>query len=216
MISVLTIDPPAWDRSEIMRYARMRGDDGSLAALLDECIAEAEPALSYKVCYSVADIVREGDVISFGGLSTSSDTVRRALNGCARALIFAATVGAPFDRLIAKYSKLSPSKALLLQAIGAERAEALCDGFVSRFESDNGLSLRPRISPGYGDFPLEYQRGIFALLDCPRKIGLTLNVSLLMSPSKSVTAVAGIGDKAPGKCADKCSCCDNSGCIYRI
>jgi len=45
---------------------------------------------------------------------------------------------------------------------------------------------------------LETQRDIFALLDCPRKIGLTLTDSLLMSPVKSVTAVMGIekGNKA--------------------
>ena len=30
------------------------------------------------------------------------------------------------------------------------------------------------------------------MLDCPRKIGLTLNDSLLMSPTKSVTAIVGL------------------------
>ena len=38
-------------------------------------------------------------------------------------------VGADIDRLIAKHSRLSPSRALMLQAIGAERIEALCDAF---------------------------------------------------------------------------------------
>lgn len=33
---------------------------------------------------------------------------------------------------------------------------------------------------------------IFSLLDCPKRIGVTLGDTLLMSPSKSVTAFIGI------------------------
>ena len=94
------------------------------------------------------------------------------------------------DRLIAKYNRISPSKALIFQAIGAERAESLCDLFCD--EMKEKYSTNPRYSPGYGDLPLDIQRDIFAVLDCPRKIGLTLNDSLLMSPSKSVTAIIGV------------------------
>ena len=56
----------------------------------------------------------------------------------------------------------------------------------------DGKSLRTRVSPGYGDISLTMQKDIFAILDCERKIGITLNEDLLMSPSKSVTAIAGI------------------------
>ena len=58
---------------------------------------------------------------------------------------------------------------------------------------DSGLAVRPRFSPGYGDLPLALQREVFAALDCPRRIGLTLSDSLLMSPTKSVTALIGAG-----------------------
>ena len=49
-----------------------------------------------------------------------------------------------------------------------------------------------RDSPGYGDFPLEAQREILVILDTPRKIGVSLTDSLLMVPSKSVSAVIGV------------------------
>ena len=58
-------------------------------------------------------------------------------------------------------------------------------------ENDSKSNFRPRFSPGYGDFPLTAQRDIFAILDCPKRIGLSLNQSLLLSPTKSVTAVIG-------------------------
>ena len=91
------------------------------------------------------------------------------------------------DRLAQKYSRVSPVKALFLEAVGNERIEALCDVFCGEY-----ANARPRFSPGYGDLPLDLQKDIFAALDCSRKIGLTLNQSLLMSPSKSVTAIMGL------------------------
>ena len=110
-------------------------------------------------------------------------------------MIFAATIGVEIDRLITKYSRLSPAKAFCCQAIGAERVEELCDDFcesVNEKLGAGGEMLKPRFSPGYGDLPLETQKMIFSLLDCPKRIGVTLGDSLLMSPSKSVTAFAGI------------------------
>ena len=94
-----------------------------------------------------------------------------------------------------KYSKISPSKALMFQALGAERIESLCDTFCNDMNNELGVRLKPRFSAGYGDLPLEVQKDIFRVLDCPRKIGLTLNDSLLMSPTKSVTAIVGIEDE---------------------
>ena len=78
-----------------------------------------------------------------------------------------------------------------------------------------GKFLKPRFSPGYGDLPLEMQRDIFRVLDCSRKIGLTLNESLLMSPSKSVTAIVGIGGEEYQKEKNKCGACPNLDCAFR-
>ena len=124
-----------------------------------------------------------------------------------------AGAGLEIDRLIRRYTSLSPAKALFFQAIGAERIESLCDAFCEELKKD-GLQLRPRFSPGYGDLPMELQKDIFRVLDCPRKIGLALNESLLMSPSKSVTAIIGIGEGTE-EADNKCSACEKSDCAYR-
>ena len=192
MICAAVIERPPVDFAEVRRYARVMGEDAAADALIAECLAEAEQVLSYKVCFTESEIALNGSNLHIGCIVTQSQLLKKALTGCEKALIFAATIGAPYDRLIAKYSRLSPAKALILQALGAERAEALCDAFSAQYEANHGVSLKRRVSPGYGDIPLTMQRDIFAVLDCPRKIGLTLNESLLMSPSKSVTAIAGI------------------------
>ena len=177
MIYTKTYDAPPVDRREILRYAGVRGDAPEIEALLDECIKESEDKLTYKVCYG-------GFPVSFFD-SVDSKDLKKHLEGCDKVILFAATVGIGIDRLIARYASVSPTKSLLFQAIGAERIEALCDEFNSDF-------VGSRFSPGYGDLPLEFQREIFKVLDCPKRIGLTLNESMLMSPTKSVTAIIGV------------------------
>ena len=216
MIRTLNFDAPAWDKREIMRYARIRGADNSYDSLIDECIREAQPILTYRVCYTVLPVDPDGS-ITIGNERVASQTIGKAIRDSKQVILFAATVGAPFDRLIARYSRVEPSKALILQAIGAERVESLCDAFCAQMNTelnDTGKRLTRRVSPGYGDIPLSLQKEIFAVLDCPRKIGLTLDQSLLMSPSKSVTAIAGIVDEGEEQ-ADKCAACNKTDCAYR-
>ena len=129
--------------------------------------------------------------LDLGFARTNSRDLAKNLDGCEHAVVFCATVGHGIDRLIRKYSVVSPAKAVVLQGLGAERIEALCDLFCAELEA-NGSTTRPRFSPGYGDLSLELQRDIFRLLDCQRQIGVTLGDSLLMSPSKSVTAIIGV------------------------
>lgn len=177
--------PPPVSEKEILRYAG--GGDGEVKKLLSECLREIEGKLSYKVCRAIVPVDICGNLVDFGFASVFSENLSKNLKGCRSAVIFAATVGLAPDRLIARYCVTSPAKALLFQAVGAERIEALCDAVSSEYEGS-----RPRFSPGYGDLPLAFQKEIFRLLDCPRTIGVTLNESLLMSPSKSVTAIMGI------------------------
>ncbi len=206
-----TYDAPELNRREIRRYAGC-GRDGELP-LLDECLQELLPQLSYKVCYTLCDIVHDGDTLTVGTVKTDSTALCKNLNGCERAVIFTATVGLAPDRLVRKYGVLSPSKAVVMQAIGAERIESLCDTFCREWEGQ-GLYLRPRFSPGYGDLPLSAQQDIFALLDCPRKIGVTLTEHLLMMPSKSVSAIVGISE-TPVPHGNKCTQCNKKNCSFR-
>lgn len=190
--------PPEINRREIFRYAAMAEPSAEVDALLDELIREASAVLDYRVCYSEVPVCFDENGIDFGFCRTASKNLCKNLSGCGSAIVFAATVGIGLDRLIAKYRAVSPAKALLLDAFGAERVESLCDAFSEEVKTAKDVLskiCRPRFSPGYGDLPLIMQKDIFALLDCPRRIGVSLNESLLMSPSKSVTAIIGIADK---------------------
>ena len=191
----LSFAEPDINKREIMRYMASLGGGDEILELIDECLAEVREMLQYKVCYTVLSAEIDGDIISLPCGQIESKNLAKNLSGCDKAIVFAATIGVGIDRLISKYSRLSPTKALCFQAIGAERVEALCDNFCEKMKSEfekGGERLKPRFSPGYGDLPLETQKLIFSLLDCPKRIGVTLGDTLLMSPSKSVTAFVGI------------------------
>ena len=178
------------DEREVFRYVGGRGEaDGQVGALLEECIAEGLPAVSYKACF--LELSLEEFFARFGRCALTENRLR----GCERVVLFAASVGLGIDRLIARYASTYTAKALLLQALGAERVEALCEAVCERLDEEyakQGLRLDARFSAGYGDFPLSAQTVFFQLLDCNRLLGLTLNESLMMSPSKSVTAAVGV------------------------
>lgn len=194
-VYTLFFDEPNVNKREIMRYMSSLGGGDEILKLIDECLAEVREMLQYKVCYAVLPADIDGDVISLPCGHIESKNLAKNLSGCDKTIVFAATIGVGIDRLISKYSRLSPTKALCFQAIGAERVEALCDDFCEKMKSEfkkSGEKLKPRFSPGYGDLPLETQKMIFSLLDCPKRIGVALSDTLLMSPSKSVTAFVGI------------------------
>ena len=147
------------------------------------------------MCYIKTDISVCDDTLDFGFMQVRSKSALKNLENCDEAIVFAATVGIELDRAIAKYSALSQAKALILQAIGTERIESLCDMFCKEISAEMAAlnkGVKNRFSPGYGDFSIETQRDIFRILKPLNKMGVFLNESLLMSPSKSVTAIIGI------------------------
>ena len=162
-----------------------------ISPILNECLIESKSKLFYKVCYVLVDVKIDEDIIDFGFSKVRSKSLAKNLNSFNKAIIFSATIGVEIDRLIAKYNVVSPVKALIFQAIGAERIESLCNVFNEDIKGQY-KEIAPRFSAGYGDLNIEFQRDIFKLLDCHKKIGLTLNDSLIMSPSKSVTAIIGV------------------------
>lgn len=189
------LPPTPIDRREILRYMGCKSSTPEIEGLIDRSLTLCEGVLGYSVCYAEYAIRIEGDVCHLGLCTVESRDLARRLSGCQKILVLAATVGLGLDRLILRYGKREPSVSVCLQAIGTERIEALCDTFCEQMAGEYALlghSLRTRFSAGYGDLPLSVQKDIFRALCCERHIGLTLSDSLMMSPTKSVTAIIGI------------------------
>ena len=194
-ILTYSCDLPPIDRREWFRYMGAPNPSAELEHMADDCAREAEHCFVGRVCYCELPVRHTEGVVDLSFGRIESHSLSKRLLGCDRAVVFAATVGLEIDRLIAKYSRISPAKALCLQALGTERIEAVCDVFCKDLQErvqKNGFVTVPRFSAGYGDLSLSLQSDLFRVLDCSRRIGVSLNESLLMSPTKSVTAIVGI------------------------
>ena len=181
---------------EILRYAKAK-ESNDLVAHVENAANELSGKLTPRVCYAQTPIKITGSLVDLGFCKVESKDLAKNLEGCESAIVFAATVGMSVDVLCVKYARISPFRALLIQATGTERIEALCDLFEKEIKEElktNGKTTRPRFSPGYGDLPLLLQKDIFPFLS-PEKIGIRLGESLLMTPTKSVTAIIGIKDE---------------------
>lgn len=186
------------NKKEALRYLGYYGAQNidGLEEVFSECEELALAAISPKAVYAVYDIEKlGGGKLNLGFAEVKSFDLEKNLSGCNKIALFAATVGIGLDRLILKYEKLSPARAVILQAIGAALIEQWCDE-VNEVITNEYKHTKPRFSCGYGDLSLSLQKEIFKGLSVTKNIGISLNESLFMTPTKSVTAIVGIANES--------------------
>jgi hypothetical protein len=186
-----------FDEKEILRYAMLPSFAPPPEELpLRECLESARGAANCRAVWCRYPLKKDGNELNLGFARTESKDLKEHLEGCTEILLFACTAGAEMDRRIARAKIGSPAKGLLMHAIGAQQVEGGCDR-LCRYLAERfpDRLLTDRYSPGYGDLPLSLQREVMEALDCGRTIGITLTDSLLMTPSKSVTAIIGMKEK---------------------
>lgn len=210
------------DRKETLRYLGYRGQEieAQTARLLDDVADELEKKSMPKSIYREYTCEVDGHRVKLGEFEIESRNLATNLKGCRRAVLLAATIGRAADFMIKKYSVSNMAKAAIVQAAGAACIESYVDEVEEAIRKEavmRGLYLRPRFSPGYGDFALEYQKDIFGMLECNKRIGVTLTEGNLMMPTKSVTAVIGLTTKERESCQmEKCSLCAKTDCEFRV
>ena len=180
-------------KNEILRYLGYQKPecDEATDALIISCYEELLGVITPKACFVEGTVECKGDgIIEVCGMVIKSRALEKNLEGCKTGAVFGATLGVGADRLIAKYSCSSPSRSVVINAVAASLIEVLCDE-VNRQIVNERIS-RPRFSAGYGDLSLEAQKQIAELLGLNKNIGVCLTESLMMRPSKSVTAIIGM------------------------
>jgi hypothetical protein len=196
---------------EYLGYYGIKADEG-INGLIEESRNEFSQHVDYRACICKTDVSLDNNCVCLDFMKTESKSLCGNLKNCESAYVFAATTGAAVQRFISKSSLISPLKGVVADCIGSAAIEAFCD-FINRSLGDTDY-LRPRFSPGYGDMPLETQKEITEFLQTKSKLALGLTESLMMSPSKSVTAIIGIS-KEKNKCTGPgCMICNRQNCPY--
>lgn len=199
-------------------YGRHAVDDKT-EALVQEVFTELEQAAGPRIIYRIFELrVPEEGRVEIGGLKIRSRSLSKNMKGCERAVMLGATLGVKVDFLMKRYSVTEMSRSVILQACAAAFLEEYLDDWQEKLKESQraeGYYLRPRFSPGYGDFDIVHQGDILRMLDSAKKIGLSMTDSSMLTPTKSVTAVIGLSREAVPCHRKGCETCGMTDCIYR-
>lgn len=212
---------PQVPRKEVYRYLGYRGatPEEDIQARVEGVVDKLQQAAQPRMTYQRLPLRWQGDKAAIAGFALEGEDIHRNLLGCQEAFLVAATLGGGTDRLITRLALSSAADMVLLQAVAAAALEEMLDQEEKSIKQRllaEGFSLRPRYSPGYGDLPLTMQPCILQALNAPKLIGLSVTDSLMLTPQKSVTALAGICALGEERVVAKgCRTCNKKDCALR-
>ncbi|MEE0944473.1 MAG: vitamin B12 dependent-methionine synthase activation domain-containing protein [Clostridia bacterium] len=205
------------DLKEVLRYMGSGNSDVKdeiLSAVTAVCDM-LQNTVSPRYVYRIFPIIVSEDTVRVADTLFISRRLASHLKDCNKAAILAATLGTQADTIIRRSMVSGTVNSSAAQAAGTAMIEQVADIATEAIEKESGLKAIPRFSPGYADWELSAQRDMLSLCDAQKRIGITLTESLMMIPTKSVTAIIGLNNT--GCTAKKdCSQCDKKDCDYRL
>ena len=190
------------NKSETLRYMGYGGQaisnelEENIDIVTEKCIKISNPKYTYG--YFDLEYGDEGICIAGTEIILPGKDIEKHLDGALYCAVMAVTLGMDMEREIIISEKKSMTDAIILDSAANAYIESAADyveNIIIKESEEKGLYTNYRYSPGYGDFPLEIQKKLIPLLQCEKRIGLTVTQSSIMIPRKSVTAIIGIFDK---------------------
>lgn len=184
------------DISEALRYIGAGAADKALRAQAEEVAGTIRETPRYT--YRVFSLERtdEGFFLPEADITLTGNTARTMLATSTKAAVLICTLGVGFDSALRAMQARDMAKAVLLNGCGSALVEQGCDAAEAELKARfPDFYLTDRFSPGYGDLPLTLQPSICAALNAQRRLGVTVTPSLLLNPSKTVTAFIGLSDR---------------------
>lgn len=199
-------------KREAARYMGIKGEpDENIQSLIDEAERNVREKINARYAYRVVSLSFSEAGVFAGDMELAGEDIRSHLEGCTYAVIMAATLTTDADTIIRQAGVAGAAEALAADCICSAAIEQVCDRAEDEIFSVMKTTKRTsRFSPGYGDFPLGFQKTLLDFLDAPKRIGLTVTESCMMIPTKSVTAVIGISDKELEPRKKGCAACKMS------
>ena len=178
-------------RAEMLRYARC-GDGVGVEKEAEQAQRLVDDLIRPSAAAVVFDIKRDGEKLFVADTELEGKSIKKLLAPCNKCVVMAITVGFELDMKIAALGSSSPALSLLADAAASSAVEDACDACCESIERELGVKLTQRFSPGYGDLPMNIQPALLTLTNARRDLGLTVGAGCMLSPIKSVTAIAGI------------------------
>ena len=163
--------------------------------------------------------VREPDQVETAGNGyQEAGGLQGIWKGCLEVILVAATLGTRTDLLLRRYSRTDMTRAVILQACAAARLRNIWTTWQEERKKEleeEGLYLRPRFSPGYGDFSIHHQK---ALASAPGGVKTDRAYHDRRLYADAVQIGDGSGRDLPGGTAchrQGCESCGKIDCAYR-
>lgn len=115
---------------------------------------------------------------------------KKQFSSCRGVVVVLATLTLKSELLLKQVFAISPSKAVVLDAVLTDKLEKYLDGIEEELKITYG-DIKGRISCGYGDLDISIQKALFDLIDGQR-IGVKIHDSFMLTPNKSVIALIGV------------------------
>ena len=195
--------------------AKYLGKGDEALALAKRAVEVVRSVAVNRCIEATAAITRENDTIKVVNtvLTLPGKDMEKLLEGCDAVYYFCATVGIEVDREIERLKLSDLTLAYAADLCAGLWVDAYCDELEKRQRArleEKGRTLTRRFSCGYGDMPLSSQSSFIEALKADKFLGLRLTEGGMMIPSKTVSAVAGIGyDKSDFK--SRCETCVKRG-----
>ncbi len=209
------------NKTEAMRYMGLGNTepDKIIADILNNCEKELLSILKPLYTYAVFDIKEkaEGIEVLSTPLLLKGNSIKNHLKDCSKAVLLAATLGIEADKIIKRYQLSDLTSALATDSLASAAIEQVCNIVEEEIRDKVApLNMTWRFSPGYGDLPIEIQRDFLNVLNAQKRIGLTATNSLILLPSKSVTAIIGLSENKIEKTRQGCAVCNlRNTCQFR-
>ncbi len=207
------------NRKEALRYLGYSGEklDKTIEHLIDICeekvLTSAKPRYVYKVCNIMtteSEINKNHGIMVEGcNLVLTGESIKKHLKGCDMAVLMAVTLSDSIDRLIRITQVEDMAKAVIVDSLSSVAVEQVCDKvehMIRQAYPDKYQTFRFGI--GYGDLSILLQKDFLNALNAPKRIGLNVNASCMLTPTKSVTAIIGLSDNPIEKTARGCQTCN--------
>ncbi|MBZ4653744.1 MAG: Vitamin dependent methionine synthase activation region [Peptococcaceae bacterium] len=143
--------------------------------------------------YGVKDISPERITLEASPLVIAGKKTVPHFDTSVKVSLLAVTLGSRIDNLLAELGRERTAHALILDGVASAAVEGLAeqlDQHISREIRRQGYFPTARFSPGYGDWPLSWQKAFLESIDA-KKIELSVTPHFLLQPVKSITAAIG-------------------------
>lgn len=195
--------------NEALRYLGYGGNvpDDKTEELLLSCGKQLKCSMEGKFVYKVFDL--KDEQIPGVDFVLQGQAIRNHLKNCNKVIFMCATLSSGVDLLIRKQQITGMTEAMITDSLASAVIEQVCDKaeeiILKEFKE---YEHTWRFGLGYDDFPLECQKQFLDILEAPKRIGVCVNDSMMLTPTKSVTCVIGLGhglETASKKSCEMCS-----------